>query len=178
MAKRSSIEKLDPAIVAQVHDAIKRGCTIDQIVGQVRALGAPVSRSAVGRYTKDFAELAKQQRDMRAVAEAFGKEFGEDDRQGRMMVQLLTSVITRAIMPIAQDDDIDLGGKEMHFLARAVKDTMSAAKLDVDTVKAVRAQAEIDARRAAASDAVEAGRAAGATEETLDVIRKKILGLA
>lgn len=181
MGQRSTVEQLPPQVLAEVHAAIKRGQTIDQIVGRIRELGGGVSRSAVGRYTKEFAELAKEQRNMRAVAEAFGQEFGDaDDRQGRMMVQLLTSVITRAIMPMASGDDahVDLDGKEMHFLARAVKDTMSAAKIDVEREARIRDEEAKRARTKAADDAVTIGRAAGASEATLNMIRAGLLGIA
>lgn len=179
MAGRSTIEQLDPAVLAEVHNAIRRGATIDGIVALLQGLGVEAPRSNVGRYTKKFSELAKQQRDMRSIAEAFGQEFGDaDDRQGRMMVQLLTSVITKAIMPIASDEEPDLDGKEMHFLARAVKDTMSAAKIDVDREAKIRDEAAKQARIAAATAAVDTGRAAGASEETLNLIRAKILGIA
>lgn len=178
MGGRSSIEQLDPAILDAVHAAIGRGRTIDEITRMLAELGAPLPRSNVGRYTKRFAEVAKQQRDMRSVAEAFGKEFGgAEDHQGRMMVQLLTSVITRSIMPIASEEEPELDGKELSYLARAVKDSISATKIDVDREAKARDEATKLAKRQAAEDAMSEGRAAGASEESLNRIRLKILGM-
>lgn len=177
MAQRSKIEQLDPRVRAEVDQAIKRGATIDAIVELIKGLGADASRSSVGRYTQKYAELARQQRDMRAVAEAFGKEFGQaDDGQARLMVQLLTSTITRAILPMASEgDEIEgLDAKELHFLARAVKDTMGAAKLDVERERLIREQE----RNRAAEAGAEAARQAGATEATIDLVKRRILGLA
>ncbi|MBX9881234.1 MAG: DUF3486 family protein [Sphingomonas sp.] len=177
MGRRSSIEQLDPRVRAEVDQAIKRGATIDAIVDLLKGLGADASRSAVGRYSKRYAELARQQREMRTVAEAFGQEFGSaDDRQGRMMVQLLTSVITRAIMPVAsaEDDPEGIDAKELHFLARAVKDTVGAAKLDVERERAVREEE----RKRAAEAGADAARKGGASAETIDLVKRSILGLA
>ena len=52
MAGRSSIERLPPEILAEVHRAIREGATIDEIVGRIRALGGICSRSAVTRYVR------------------------------------------------------------------------------------------------------------------------------
>ncbi len=178
MAGRSRIERLDPRIRAEVDNAIKRGVTIDAIVELLQGMGITIARSSVGLYTKKYAELARQQRDMRAVAEAFGQEFGSaDDRQSRMMVQLLTSVITRAVMPmVSGGDELDglVDAKELHFLARAVKDTMSAAKLDVERERMVRDEE----RKKAAEAGAEAARKGGATAETIEMVKRSILGLS
>lgn len=176
---RSSIDALPEPIRFAVDDAIKRGSTIDEIVATVQSLGGDVSRSAVGRYSKSFAEIAKRQRDMTSVAQAFGSEFGgSDDMQGRLMVQLLTSVVTRQIMPHAAgeaEEELDL--LALSRLAKAVKDTMGASKLDIDREAKIREEEGKRARELAARAADEEGRAAGASEETLDRIKRKILGL-
>lgn len=180
---RSSIDDLPPAIRSAVLAAIDRGETIDAIVSLIGGMGGTASRSAVGRYTKNFAELAKQQRDMRTVAEAFGREFGSaDDHQGRMMTQLITSLVTRTLIPLAtadaDDEEAALDGLELSRLAKAAKDAISASKIDIEREARIREEARIRAREEAARDAEEAGRAAGANDETLRRIRAGILGIA
>lgn len=178
MARRSSLTSLPVEILAAVNDAIKRGETIDAIVALIAAMGEERSRSAVGRYSQSFAELAAQQRDLRAVAETFGKEFGDaDDKQGRLLVQLMTSITTRALMPLAAGEELEIGALDLSRLAKAVKDAASASKIDVDREAKLREEAAKVAKRQAAADAVIEGRAAGASEDTLERIRKKILGL-
>lgn len=180
MAGRSSVEQLPDAVLAEVNAAIGRGATIDGIVELIRGLGGDASRSAVGRYTKGFHELARQQRDMRSVAEAFGREFGSaDDHQGRMMVQLMTSITTRMLMPhMTGEAEEELTALDVSRLAKAAKDTIGAAKIDVERERAIREEEARRAKQAAANDAEAAGRAAGASEETLARIRAGILGLA
>jgi len=180
MAGRSTIDELPDDVRSAVHAAIERGATIDGIVDLIRGMGADASRSAVGRYTKSFAELAKQQRDMRSVAEAFGREFASpDDLQGRMMIQLMTSITTRALMPhMTGEAEEELSTLELSRLAKAVKDATSASKIDVEREAKIRNEAARRAKEAAAADATTAGRAAGASEETLARIRAGILGIA
>ncbi len=177
---RSSIDALPDPIRFAIDDAIKRGATIDAIVATVQSLGGDVSRSAVGRYSKSFAEIARRQRDMTSVASAFGAEFGgSDDLQGRLMVQLLTSVVTRQIMPHAAgeaEEELDL--LALSRLAKAVKDTMGASKLDIDREAKIREEEGKRARAAAAEAADAEGRAAGASDETIERIKRRILGLA
>jgi len=179
VAKRSTIDKLPPPIREAVDAAIKRGATIDEIVEQLHALGADhVSRSAVGRYSKNYRELADQQRQISSVAKAFASEFGEaDNLQGRLMIQLLNTVITRAILPVASGDEIELDGKELHYLARAVKDVASAAKTDVDREAKIREETKKRAREEAAAAAEAAGRRGGASEELIELVKREILGI-
>lgn len=193
MAGRSSLKSLPPAILDAVHDAIGRGQTLDDICGLLRDAGTERSRSAVGRYAKDFAELAKQQRRVQSIAAAFGNEFGSSgDNQVRMMNQLMTSVMTRAIIPIASAEDVAPGGGEdddeegggaldtlaLSRLAKAVKDVTSSSKIDIEREAKIREEEARRTRERAAADATAAGRAAGASEATLAAIRTSILGFA
>ena len=180
MARKSAIDTLEPAIRSQVLAALGDGATIDEIVGLVRELGGDVSRSSVGRYSQRFAELAKQQRDMRSVAEAFGREFNTgDDLQGRMMIQLMTSITTRMLMPhMTGEAEEELSALELTRLAKAVKDATGAAKIDIERERAIREEEASRAKVQAANDAETAGRAAGASDETLRRVRAGILGIA
>jgi len=179
VAGRSSIDKLDPQIRLELDAALKRGATTDEITWMLKGLGADVSRSAVGRYSKQYRDLASRQRDMQSIAKAFGAEFGQEgDLQGRLMIQLLTSLITRAAMPIAAGEQEELPDfKELHFLARAVKDATSAAKTDVDREVKIRDEAAKQARSAAAAAAENTARASGASEDTIRRVRAAILGI-
>ncbi|MEA3017744.1 MAG: hypothetical protein QOI38_2466, partial [Sphingomonadales bacterium] len=105
-------------------------------------------------------------------------EFGSaDDRQSRLLIQLVTSIATRAVMPLAAGNDVDIGGKELANLARAIKDITSAAKTDVDREKTIRAEEAKKVREAAAAAAETEAKAAGASEESIRRVRAAILGL-
>lgn len=174
---RSSI-KADPRIRAAVDEALKRGCTIDQIVDHVAAIGATVSRSAVGRYAKNFSNLAERQRDIQAVSKAFAGEFGEaGDQQVRLLINLVNTVVTGAVLPMFDDKAEELNTKAAADLARAVKDIAAAKKLDVETEAKIREEERKKAKAEAAEAATDAARNAGASAETIDRVRRAILGI-
>ncbi|HEX7820667.1 MAG TPA: phage protein Gp27 family protein [Sphingobium sp.] len=179
MARKSSIKTLDPSIQAAVMQAMEGGSTIDQIVKKLNAMGHPRSRSAVGRYAKQYGEMAARHRDMRAVAEAFADDFGgTDNAEGKLMVQMLTSIGARMIMPLASDEEPDLEAKDFHLLAKATKELISSAKIDADRDARIREEAAKQARAQAASAAETAARSSGASQETIDRVKASILGLA
>lgn len=178
MARPSSIDRLPEDIRVAVQQAIRDGKTIDEIVALICDLGEVASRSAVGRYTKDYREIAARQRDLSATARAFASEFGDpDDPQMKLLVQLFTSLMTQHVMPLAAGEDAELDGRELHFLARSIKDIASAAKIDTDREAKIREEERKKARHEAAAAAETAGREAGATDETIERIKSKILGL-
>lgn len=169
MGRKSTIAA-DPAIREAVDKAIARGCTIDAIKDMLDAMGAEISRSAIGRHSQKYAAIAERQRDIRAAAEAFAGEFGSvDDQQSRLMIQLITTALTEKI--------IDLPGEtsafDMKLLTGAVKDAVGAAKIDDDRRRALRKQAFEEAATVAA-DAV---KKTGASAETINRVRAEIMGI-
>lgn len=180
MPRKSAIDRLDPAIRSAVLAAIEEGASIDDITDLVRGMGGEASRSSVGRYAQKFAAISKRQREMRAVAEGFGREFGgADDLQGRMMIQLMTSAITRSVMALDEEEAEEApNGLELSRLAKAVKDATSASKIDIEREAKIREETAKRERAAAADRAESAGRAAGASEDSLRAVRMGILGLS
>ena len=175
MGRKSTIEQLPEDLRLVIDKAIRDGWTIDRIVAAVKGT---VSRAAVGRYSKNFAAVAKRQRDIAAAAEAWGAEFGQaDNPQTRMLVQLATTVLTRAILPAlgdgANDEDAEPDWKELHFMARAIKDLLAAHKLDAEREASIRK----NEREKAAAIVATVGKRAGATPETIDQIKRELLGM-
>ncbi len=178
MGGRSSIEKLPPALLNAVHASIKEGLTIDEIVELLRDQGSRRSRSAVGRYTKEYREMAARQRDMSAVATAWAEEFGDaDNPQQKLLIQLFTSVMTQMVMPLAAGEEGELDPKDAHFYARAIKDIVSAKKTDTDREAKIREEERKTARAEAAKAAEKAARGAGATPDTIAAIKRELLGI-
>lgn len=146
------MKTLPKEVQGAIVKALEGGATIDGIVEHLAQLGHPRSRSAVGRYAREYADLAERQRDIRVVAEAFAKDFGgAENAEGKLMVQMLTSIGARMILPMAAGDAEDLDPKNFHFMAKATKELQSAAKIDADRDARVREegrkQAEEEMRR-------------------------------
>jgi Protein of unknown function (DUF3486) len=168
---RTSKIKASPAIQAAVDSAIKRGCTIDAIKDMLDQMGAEIGRSAVGNYTKRYAAVAQRQRDIRSAADAFAGEFGEaGDNQTRLMIQLVTTLITENILAKGEGEG---SAMDLRLLAGAVKDAIGAAKLDDDRRRLIRKEAF----KEAAEVADKAGRANGAGEASLQAIRAALMGV-
>lgn len=152
MGRKSSIKTLPKEVQAAVISALEGGATIDGIVERLDGMGHPRSRSAVGRFAKEYSGLAERHRDIRVVAESFAKDFGgAQNAEGKLMVQMLTSIGARMILPIAAGEGEDLDPKSFHFLAKATKELQSAAKIDAERDARVREegrkQAEDEMRR-------------------------------
>jgi hypothetical protein len=170
MGARSTVTR-NPAIHEAVNQAIKRGCTIDEIKEIIDSLGANISRSALGRYSKKFNELASRQRDIRAASAAFAGEFGDaNDKQTQLLIQLLTTQITENIIAAAPGQQNPM---ELRLNAAAVKDAVTAAKIDDERRRAIRKEALAEA----ASAAEKAGKKAGASPEAINAIKAQILGI-
>lgn len=173
MARRSTIE-MDDKIRAAVDDALKRGVIIDDITVMLQGMGANISRSAVGRWAQKYGKMAERERDILAVARNYADEFGGSDNPvGKLLIQTVTSIAARTVMAHSEDEDGSLDPKDLHFIARAVKDIMGAAKIDADRDALVRKEE----REKAADRAVKSLRSQGASEETIAMIRREILGM-
>jgi hypothetical protein len=174
MGRKSSLETLPPKVQAAVIKAMQGGATIDDLVEHLAGLGHPRSRSAVGRYTQQYNKLTERQSDIRVMAEAFGREFGGTDNvEGKLMMQMLTSIGVRMIMPLAAEDDPDLDAKEFNFLAKATKELLMAAKADAERDAKIREAT----KREAAENAEAAMRATGASADTINKVKAEILGI-
>ena len=176
MGRKSTLKALPKEVQAAVVQALEAGATIDAVTQKLAELGHQRSRSAVGRYAKEYADMATRQRDIRVVAQAFASDFGDaENAEGKLMVQLLTSIGARMILPMAAGEEVDLDGKEFHFLAKATKELLSAAKIDAERDAKVRAEgrreAEAEMRRK-----LDAAGSAGDLDPTALATARRYLG--
>ncbi len=171
MARKSTITA-NPVIQNAVNEALARGCTIDAIKQMLDAMSAEISRSAIGRYASKYQDMAARQRDIRAAADAFALEFGnEGDNQTRLLVQMITTLITENIMTKGEGEG---SAMDLRLLAAAVKDALGAAKINHD----LRASYRKEAFEEAAKKAGELVRGAGGvSEEKLNLIMREIAGI-
>lgn len=178
--KPSSIDRLDPQVQELIGSLRRSGRTIDEILDKLRELDVDVSRSALGRHVKGLAEISEQMRTSRAIAEALVGQFAEqsDDKIARANIELAHGMVMRALT--AGETDPETGAfvpavfdaEESMFLARALQSLTSAAKTSDDRItKAIER-----ATRDAAKKAGDAARTKGLGAETVDFIRKAVLG--
>lgn len=141
MPRRSSIKTLPPEIKREVDLLLADGRhTLDDVVAHLQKLGAGVSRSAVGRYSMEFEEVAGRMREAREVAASFAKELGAipDNDMGRALVEMLHHMIFKQMLAQSREEDGSVDTKDLMQLAKALKDAAGTNKLSVDLEMKIR----------------------------------------
>jgi Protein of unknown function (DUF3486) len=173
---RSKIAKLPVMVRDAIIAALDDGKSYDEITTAIQAMGADVSRSAVHRFGQQHQRVIDRLKGHREIAQAMAMDLKAlaDDRQGRLAIEMLQLLISRASMQaVNEDDEKSLDGKELYFLSQAMKSVQQASTIEVDREAKIRAAALKEA-----AHAVEAvGRERGLTAETVQAIRSRILGV-
>lgn len=179
MGRKSSIHILDPRVKAAIDAAITEGrATIDDIVQLIRAMGAEASKSAVGRYKRDYEQSLTRYREAQEVAGRWVAQFKADPDSdvGRLLAEMCKSLAFQTMAAAGEEDEpVDM--LALTRLARAVK-----ALTDTDRVKAeLEARARAEATKAAtqkAADAVDrVGKALRVDPDALRRIREEVYGI-
>lgn len=159
--------------------AIRAGSTVDEILAALLALGAPVSRSAVGRYTKKARKAMETYREAQEIAKVWVDKFGDDPNGdvGQLLPHMLRAVAFNQLSHMGDAEPGDEEGpttRDTSLLAGAIKDLASAEKITADRILKVRKETATKAADAGASVA----KARGLSPEAVAEIRSKILGVA
>lgn len=172
MGRKSSITRMDPRIREAVDAAIREGrATIADIVALIREMGGQASMSGVGRYKQQAEAQMARYREAQEVAKTWiGKLQADPEGDvGRLLAEMLR---TTAFVTLG---DLDAGSpQDVMFLAKALKDLASADKLTADRILLVRREAAKEAAEKVSS----VGKAKGLSAETVEALRKEILGVA
>lgn len=176
MGRRSTVSRFPEPIVTQVNQLIRDGHTIDEIVATLQGMGADVSRSAMGRYVKSARESMEKYRQAQEVAKVWVDKL-ETEPTGdvaRLLPEMLRAVAFQTLSTMGEATD-PVGSQDLMFLAKALKDVSSASRINVDTellLRKVRDQA-----KAAAAEVTKTIKQAGLSDETVQQIKARILGI-
>ena len=152
MGRRSSIIQMDPRIREAVDAAIREGrATIADIMHLVGEMGASVSKSAVGRYKVSVEAQMDHYRQAQALARVWAEQIPGNGDVAQLTRQVLSVLAFRAAGDMGEGETIE--GKEVAWLARALKDIAASAKTDVEAREKIRQAAAQEA--AAKVEAVE-----------------------
>ncbi len=178
----SSIDRLPEEVRTLIGRLRVQGRTIDEIMAHLGTLDVEISRSALGRHVKGLAALRERMEHSRNMAQALVDRFGDqsDNRLQRLNLELMHSVVMQTITATAEGEDgealpVTFSPEDAMFLARSLQSLASAAKTDSDRVIIVRREA---AKEAASAVERVAKRDGGLTRETVDTIKREILGIA
>lgn len=183
MAPKPKIKRL-PAEQRRYVEKLLRDdqLTLDEMQAAISArfpaAQAP-SRSSLGRYKQNLAELSGRMRDIQAASTALVSELGEDphDRAGQLLVQAVTTLATHAALK-ANDADEDLSIKDVTQLARGARAVLEARKMSLSERQEITRMAREELQREQDDALKGAVKSGGLTASAAETIRKQVLGLA
>lgn len=180
MERASSISRLPKEVREEIGRLREEGYTLDDILDVLEGKDINVSRSALGRFTRKQAQVREQVMRSRHLAEAIGKSFGgeETSKVARTNVELMHSIMMQLMCGDDDENMVTLTPKNAMFLATALEKLSKATKADFEVqLKAAEEKARHEATEKAAEKAATAARKKGLSEETVDVIKKSVLGI-
>jgi len=176
MPPRSSLKTLPPEIKAELDRLlVLDNFTIDQLAAELRNLGANVSRSAVGRYSKNYKQVAGRMKEYKEMATAFANELGtevESDAH-QVIVQMLHTMLMRTGMAELDKDDPEFKPKDLMLLSASIKNLMGSVK----DRQVIQEKERLRARQEAARDAASTMKEAGLSAEQIQFWREEFLGV-
>jgi len=137
MSRLSTIKSLPPEARAALDSALAEGnLTLDELVSFLEEQGFTISRSSLGRYRKDFEEVAKKLRESREVAAAFARELGAvpGDEMGQLLLEMVHTLTFKAC-----NADEEMAPKDVMFLAQTIKNLTESRRLSARTAIEIRA---------------------------------------
>lgn len=133
MAGKSSIAK-QPAKARKIAERAARdpGSTIHATTEAMNAAGANVSKSAVGRWLKQWREQLAEYQQAQEVARLWTKELGENPESdtGVMISETLKLLAMRVITELRERSDAAASGEEGAAPVSAMELMLAAKSLD------------------------------------------------
>lgn len=182
MARPSSIDRLPPDILEALQ-ALLRDPRITQLdaVAKINAVlaaeGHPdrVSKSAVNRYSMRMEEVGQRLRQSRQVAEMWIGKLGAEPqgKVGHLLNEIVRTLAFETAMNFAEGEE-PIDPKSLKELAIAVHRLEQAAGDAVKREQEIRKQTA----EAAATAAEKTLASQGMSRESIDTIKREILGIA
>ena len=167
--KHWKVKTLPQALQDEIDRLVADGRTYDEITAHVKGLGADISRSALARYGK---HILRQQQELE-TASTIARELLEIASDGADLTEIASRLVAAKLLAILLQNDIYLEGDDLSLaelinIGRAIA-TLQAAALARQ--KYLREAAE------AAEEIVSRTNKGGLSPESLESIRKRVLGL-
>lgn len=144
------------------------GVTYDDIVGWLGKRGYQISRSAVGRYGKDFLTRLERLKEVETKARAIVSDIGD----GLAMEEAASKIFVQKVLEHLLTVD-DLAGQKFGSLM------MAFSKLQASSTAREKLKADLKEKVVEAADEVKKdAKSRGLSEEAAEEIRQKILGIA
>jgi hypothetical protein len=183
MGQKSAVDRLPEnlrtALLEMLQDpAITQAEIVDAI--NAEAGETLLSRSSMNRYAQRMKHFAEKNRQAREIADAYIDKYGTDNRVklGKVVneqIRLAVFDLIGEIEEVSADPEIKKTeiADMLYKLSRGLKELEAAEKLNAERTESIR-----KAALAEAAEAVEeTAKSDGLTGETIEKIKKQILGL-
>ena len=140
-----------PGAVLFMNAGVRLPTLDEQIPAHLKALGADVSRSGLGRYKQQVDKVAARLRESRAMAEAVMERMGAQaatGKSGAALIEMLTTLTSDYLLRRMDDPDAEIEVDELRALARTVKERAQAARATQDYDLKLREEARREAEEA------------------------------
>jgi hypothetical protein len=183
MGQKSAVDRLPENLRTKLleilHDpAVTQAEIVDVI--NAEAGETLLSRSSMNRYAQRMKRFAEKNRQAKEIADAYIDKYGTDNRVklGKVVNEQIRLAVFDLIGEIEEiNADPEIKKTEiadmLYKLSRGLKELEAAEKLNAERTESIR-----KAALAEAAEAVEqAAESKGITAETIEIIKKRILGL-
>ena len=187
MPRKSTVSRLPAELRRQIDRAIADGrMTLDElhdfVKGRCEADGAAApSRTALWRYSANFAQAAQVMRENREMARALAQELGAESvegEQGRLLVEMLRGMVYRALQSRTGTPDAAVDAAEVDRLARSLKNLSQAMSLEADFARRIREEARREMQARVREKLRELGSAQAIRELTDEELARRLAELA
>lgn len=185
MGRQSSIDKLPPevreALNAWLRDpAITQQETADRTNALLEEIGVDhrVSRSAVNRYSQKMEEIGAKLRQSREVAEMWVANLGSEPqgKVGKLINEMIRMMAFETGAALAEGAE-PVPPKLLKDLALTVQRLESAANMNEERERKIRVEERQRVIAEATAKVEEAAGTGGMTRESIDTIKREILGI-
>ncbi|MDR1252756.1 MAG: DUF3486 family protein [Treponema sp.] len=183
MGQKSAVDRLPENLRTKLLEMLQNpAITQAEIVDAINADAGEtlLSRSSMNRYAQRMKHFAEKNRQAREIADAYIDKYGTDNRVklGKVVneqIRLAVFDLIGEIEEVSADPEIKKTeiADMLYKLSRGLKELEAAEKLNAERTESIR-----KATLAEAAEAVEqTARSNGLTGETIEKIKKQILGL-
>jgi hypothetical protein len=183
MGQKSAVDRLPENLRARLLEMLQNpAVTQVEIVDAINAeAGEPLlSRSSMNRYAQRMKRFAEKNRQAKEIADAYIDKYGTDNRVklGKVVneqIRLAVFDLIGEIEEIRDDPDIKTPAiaDMLYKLSRGLKELEQAEKLNAERTESIRKAALAEA----AEEVEQTAKSSGLTADTIEKIKKQILGL-
>lgn len=197
MARKSSIDRLDPEIKAYIQAMLASGSmTLDELIGDLQArypaaatAGSLPSRSAVGRYGQKLERRLSAIRASTEAAKMIQAQAGDDkDARSEALTALVQTELFEAILALQEADDPppegmtadEVAAARVELLSKAAKNIATLTRSSINLKEFQTKVEEATRKRLLAEQEAnlqEVAKAQGMDEAQVDFWRRKFLGI-